>query len=358
MIHDVTSFRGTQYVLLTDDLEGHKLIWLRHLCNTYLSKENKLLVISLKKLEEEVTSEFLGRVSFRSDWPNRRTVIKIVNSISADAIVFTWDGDNWLLPFLSAKRPIQALLMRPYLGGSNLKSLASWFVKLLITHLENRIGYVSFASLSIPGDQKVSKLGQNVYDPNFDIIESAKSEILQFPKKQNAIFRILIPGFISERKNPLLAYQICEIVNQRNVCQVELFMVGRVSRDLLISLAQVQSPWLIVRNEFLNQSEYLKYIYESDLVLLPYENIGSSGTVIESLALETPVLLAYSKPWVHAAKVGRGNLILTKLNKDSMVEIIESVAGRSIHIKCDYQILKGELGAFDFLLRNTSVKEI
>jgi glycosyltransferase involved in cell wall biosynthesis len=137
--------------------------------------------------------------------------------------------------------------------------------------------------------------------------------------RRDSAIQILVPGFISHRKNPLEAISACAELRINYGYKIDLYFKGSVTPGVLNEIKNTGHAWVFVDDVFLGRNEYLESLRRSDLVLLPYANRGSSGVVLETLAMGGSVAIYGNRHWKNLSLISRGKLILLKRGKTGIV---------------------------------------
>jgi glycosyltransferase involved in cell wall biosynthesis len=164
---------------------------------------------------------------------------------------------------------------------------------------------------------------------------------------------VLVPGFISMRKNPSLIIEVCATVNDSIGEGLELMFAGKIQDDVLEVLDQHDFRWIGIKDDYLSRSEYLEQLQAADIVLLIYENIGSSGIVIDCLAYGIPVLILKNRFWKNLEKESEGLVKLTKKSSRKLAQDVEHMlsTNRTGNVfPCRYRSFRAMTG-FDKMLQ-------
>ena len=160
---------------------------------------------------------------------------------------------------------------------------------------------------------------------------------------------ILVPGFLTSRKNPELAISILDHVSKHSFDSFCLVFAGKSERTCKLQISNACHPNVFHLDKYLSDSEYRTLLNISSIVLLPYSNRGSSSIVLESLAHGKNVIITKSKIWLNAERNSQGLLHLCPLNAVSISKAIQKI------LQCDNSttpvILSGQIRAniIDFL---------
>jgi hypothetical protein len=122
--------------------------------------------------------------------------------------------------------------------------------------------------------------------------------------------RILVPGYISSRKNPHWIVEACELLRSQGYGNFTLAFDGIIASDQIDYLMSKKSDWLSVHDGYKTLENFKASLRDAHLVLLPYNNRGSSGIVIHSLLMGNYVAISKSRAWKNLSRTSRGKLKL------------------------------------------------
>lgn len=310
---------GQNVVVIIDNLNGHRFEWMRVFAARCNSIGRQCIFLHLSGSEDYIVEVSVddSRLVICNEFDHRREVLDLIDSIQVKNWYFCWDADNWLREIAFAKQRISSLVMRPYLGSLRLTSVFRFVIKFVFVGFQILVRRMPVYLLRIPMHESRYLSHHWVDDPNFDLVEF-DVDLEEQRRNENEEKRkkiIMVPGFISMRKNPVLAIEICRAVRASMGESIQLSFTGKVEDDVLQILAEYGLDWVVVNNKYLSRTDYLNELRASDLVLLIYENIGSSGVVIDCLGYGVPVLLLENRFWKSLEKESKG---LVKLGKKSV----------------------------------------
>lgn len=319
--------QGGNVVVLTDSPDGHRLEWMRVFEARCNSIGRQCIFLFLRGAGKST-----GNISLRDsnwiicdDFSERSEVMSFIGSVQVTNWYFCWDADNWIREISFSKQRIFSLIMRPYLTSCTLPSIFRYLVKFFFVGYLIRVRKIPVFLLRIPMHKSRFLSKHWVDDPNFDLVDFdvnlGEMGTNKYEVKSNKV--ILVPGFISMRKNPVLAIEVCRMVNSSIGESVQLIFTGKVEDDVLGVLKDCGFDWVVVKDKYLSRADYLKELRASNLVLLLYENIGSSGVVIDCLAYGVPVLLLKNRFWKSLEEESKGLVKLGVKSADKLALQIE-----------------------------------
>jgi glycosyltransferase involved in cell wall biosynthesis len=198
------------------------------------------------------------------------------------------------------------LFMRPYRTTSSILSFMRYVLKIIAILILKLYSNHSIGLLSIPQDRHFLLKKNWINDEILLQIDIDAKK----PRSSSGTFQILVPGYISARKNPGWIVEACEMLRNQGYKDFILEFAGSIDSDQLEFLQEKRCDWLIINDGYKTEEEFLRLLSQANLVLLPYENQGSSGVVIHSLLLGNYVAIRKSRGWENLAKSSSGKLKL------------------------------------------------
>jgi len=132
--------------------------------------------------------------------------------------------------------------------------------------------------------------------------------------------RVLIPGYITLRKNPLIAISACIELRKKHGLRIDLTFCGTIDANLKENIESLNLEWVHIVDGYLERKQFLEAIDISDFILLPYKNRGSSGIVLESLALAKVVAIYGNRHWQNLSRHTKGQFFLLARGKNGIVK--------------------------------------
>jgi len=318
---------GRNLVLITENLSGHRVQWLNVLASRLLSSETNLLVLSLANF-----SKVVGlcvpekRLKMCSDFNSKMELVVFLKQHLGTNQCITWDGDNWIIQLLMHRLKCRILIMRPYLDWTNFLSMVKTSFKLLLCYLTNLFPRFEIALLGIPFCNRYNFLFHLVDDEVQVIPKKDKKISFETLKHQNSNFKVVLPGFVTVRKNPLLAIFAVERARLLTGKSIELHFLGTLSSESGLNSEIISRSWIFVHDYYIERKVFLDSIESADLVMLPYSNIASSSIALESMSLGVRVLMAEGQCWKNLEKNNPEIFFMAPLNllsySDAIVDIV------------------------------------
>ncbi len=228
--------------------------------------------------------------------------------------------------------------MRPYLASKSPRDLTVFLIKRVTMLFLKEFKSIELAYLAIPFCTVGKKRNYWVDDDLLIDLEFLK--VLRSRRSLNqskGTFKILLPGYISERKNPELVIDACKILSKNSQVEFELIFQGKVEKSLKTTFASNRMPWLNVQDKYFPRSEYLELLNKADVVVIPYSNIASSGVAVECIALNVPLIMLQDYRWNGAASQEGVNLRLTKLDVDQLGFILNQMLSSSSERRVEFE---------------------
>ena len=309
---------GKNLILITENFSGHRIQWLEVMMARLKRLNISLLVLSLQTDSSDLISTSNGSFQICDDFVSKKELAKFLKPYSSNNRCITWDGDNWLLAIIRYRIKCRILIMRPYLDYSSMYSFFATLLKIMICHGLIFSRKIEIAFLGIPMDKFALNL-IHVVDDELDILLS-QERILRIGKQKHSSeeWKVILPGFITKRKNPSLSILATEKARSSINGEVKLIFLGSLARDLSIEADFGNRSWLVIRNEYFSRIEFLTEIAEAHLVILPYSNRASSSIALEAMSLGTRVIMVKDHRWDNFRKRNPSLLHVTKLNLDSL----------------------------------------
>jgi glycosyltransferase involved in cell wall biosynthesis len=320
--------KDSQLILISEDFSGHRLDWLIRLIQIVGERDLAVFALDASRLTNDSVDL---EIDICSDFQSKYELIKFIGKKPVKATLIFWDGDNWLFEILRLKAPIRALVMRPYLASKSLRNLAVFLIKRVTMLFLKKFKSIELAYLAIPFCTVGKKRNYWVDDDLLIDLEFLK--VLRSRRSLNLgkqKFKILVPGYISERKNPKLVIDACEVLSNYYQVEFELMFRGKVAETLKVMFASNKRSWVNVQDKYFPRSEYLELLNEADVVVIPYSNIASSGVAVECIALNVPLIMLQDYRWNGAAAQEGINLRLTERDVDQLAISLNEVLSSSL----------------------------
>lgn len=340
-------------VLFTHDFSGHRLDWLSKLAQL-ASDQSKHLTIAVIDTSRLANVQIASNVSI-VEFTSKRGIVRFLNSTVKGSRIVTWDGDQWLLFSLFIRKKTSMLIMRPYLTNFSIQSISTFCFKRIIICVLKLLYSCNFAFLAIPFSTRKNIFATWVDDEL--LMSQAELSLLrkkreERPNKVN--FDILLPGYISKRKNAELLIKACSKLNHTSPGIFRLSIKGKIEDEDLYSYLPENTDWLRIENRYFDRSEYFKLLADSDLVAIPYSNVASSGVAMECLAIGVPVIVSEHRLWRNLERNFANRVFLSKLDVQHLYySIIRSYQGDQIIDQHKYHEGFLKISALKFLLEGS-----
>ena len=232
----------------------------------------------------------------------RKTAIQCAEMISSannENINVIWDAESWLsnIPFI--KFPCRILFLRYATDKSNLLLFFKSKVKQLLINYIGRINRnLMVRYLTSPFLKRSEKSNLGVSDDLISVLLEGYSRSNKSQNSESKIVKLLIPGFITWRKRPDLIVNFVK-TNLRHVIDSNYIFIfsGSMDKRSLDFLHENSCTNIHTLNHYLSYSDYIQMILDSSVVLLPYDDLGSSNVLTEAVHLGIPVVIKESIYW-------------------------------------------------------------
>jgi glycosyltransferase involved in cell wall biosynthesis len=303
---------GDYFVIFTEDFSGHRIDWFKKILEECQKQMKAVIVIchdASRFLENELSIEFNTADLFIClfERGESRSFLRFFEQLDLNGtVVAIWDGDRYLLNLFLLKYKFNVLFMRPYRTTSSILGFIRYTLKISAILILKVYSNHSIGLLSIPQDRHLL-LKKNWIDDEIllQIDIDAKK-----PRSSSGTFQILVPGYISARKNPRWIVEACEMLREQGYKDFILEFAGSIDSDQLELLQEKKCDWLIINDGYKTEEEFFRLLSQANFVLLPYDNRGSSGVVMHSLLLGNYVAITKSRGWENLAESSSGKLML------------------------------------------------
>lgn len=349
-------------ILITENLSGHRSEWLERLTLQNNNIGRKLVVLT-KKNSTAIPYDYDSRIEYYEcdDFDSLGRILEFLNSahLRNQPNILIWEADNLLGNLVFAKFNAKCLIMRPYITEWRFRALISFFLKMSLIGILILTNRHSIGLLSIAHSKHrffPRKWVEDWIDPALlDFVQQNDVLFRKFNDPDSA-FKILLPGYITTRKNPQLLVEACKVARDLYNINLELEICGRLEDTLVNSFGNFPS-WVKVTNKRLSKEDFWRKIVSANCIVLPYSNRGSSGIVLESLYLGKVVLISSNRNWKHAKRHCDEQLFLARLNKKSISKQIYLIfQSTRVHRPRQVELSRGEFNVFDFLISSIDDK--
>ena len=299
-------------LLFSHGLTGHRDSWLRIFARDALIKGRTIHFVvgvdhSNMQFLEILVQEFGQTLCLHSIHNGSHGIeaeILCLRSEFPGLTIATWEGEEWLKLLLKLRINLRILFMRPYIQNLNPKGAANFFIKYVFIFTFRHFSGNQIGLLAIPGDTpKILRNSwvddvQSDYDDYKFQLSSYRERLRDEIGISSQAKIILVPGFITKRKNPQLAIEAFGVwMEKRPKNKYVLVFGGKLDKESERLVAKLQGKGIYALNRYLSKAEYFALLEEANLVLLLYSNRASSGVVIDAITVSTPVLLIGDKRW-------------------------------------------------------------
>jgi hypothetical protein len=316
--------------IIFSDLSGHRIHWLKMILDSSIQPSQFILHFpdsNMNSVMNQLKSfEVSCEVKFH---PAAQFVQLVIKSIASEDRLIDWDADTRIHQYLFTKKKIKVLVMRPYLQEKSFLSVCKYSWKVLMLALLSFKKNFDFYLLAIPGHYprifrhqwvndyvdltKVSTaVDCSLEHQNYPVIE-------ELPGKY-----FLVPGFITDRKNPIL---ILNAVRIFNLTLKENFMVvfaGEIQSSLREKIEYFPESKIIGRS--LTEGEIDELIDHCSATLLLYENVSSSGFALRSLSRSRVTILTKYRHWFRISNQFQSFLQVSQLNHIDLSTLLINLA--------------------------------
>jgi len=346
--------------LVAPSLHGHRGIWIQHLYNQLCEMHYSVDILSLRidsssgdSSDKTIGPELFRRITFVDSDKELRYFCKQRFKPSLVIPIFV-EVDNFL-PWLTLRSiNFVGIVMRPYLENSTLAGTLRWLFKLLLIYFNVYVRKNKLGLLSIPF---ASNSGRSLTwikdDVTLNRVTDYITSNLSKSKKCNDYSEnILVPGFLSSRKNPKFAIATFDILKMEFNSQMQLIFQGHTHELFSVNRIEDEEQQIKHIDGFLETNTFYGVIESSRVVFLPYQNRGASGLVIESLVLGVPVVIIGNKRWKHLQSLSNGMLSHSRSDPRSAARAVQGAI--SVERKSLHHLLKSESldGVFNFVAKS------
>jgi len=352
-------------IFLSGGLSGHRQSWM-HIFSRFASNLGQKihLVTSRDALGLEwiisTQDEFPKTICLHLVENGRSGIENEVIRIRSDfpnVLVSIGDAEEWIKISLSLRNNMRLLIMRPYLQSYSPRGILNYILKIFLTWGFSKFHKTRVALLAIPMHyprilqshwiDDVPSDYQLYFDRLQPIFEKLRIEI---GLAENSKI-ILVPGFITKRKNPKLAVEAFEILRHRGCfSDCVLVFAGRIDRETISGLENKEESGVYVLDRYLTKEEYFGILKGAKLALLLYQNRASSGVTLDAIASSTPILLQGDGLWRNLLESYPKIVIRASKKSFLLANQIESILTGKLAINHTEHHHKARLNVVEFLL--------
>lgn len=320
---------NSSFVFIMDGLSGHRISWIYEILDLRESQNSIQFWIRNTKATNEIlesrSKELENRLKdnlrmFRSASEIYRE-IDIAREDGLDSNFVILDGDNWLIHAICRRINIKILVMRPYVTEKTILGFIRFFAKralILAIYFRDKN---NIRCLSITGWKP--RFNKSLWVDDDLVLLDLFSDLLH-KKSISDPNTVLVPGFITERKNPILALEAISIANSKRQSLLKIHFVGSLDEKVLGDILKFDKECYLIDNKYSKKSEFYLKLKQSRCALLLYNNSGASRILVECLLLGVPVVAFFDKRLVPLAKISKGRLTLVSSKKSEIAQAIDS----------------------------------
>ena len=313
---------SNRIVFITHSLSGHRLNWFNNIIEVQKNETDIIQIIALNDHVETMIHSLKLNVTYANSKPDAFALADNLFLQDKTINVVILDGESWLNFLFQTNLPIKVLFLRPFISSKSISSLLSFCAKRSIISMLYFKKNVSYRFLSVPRFKPFFYNKKWVQD-DLTTFDLGNYQFENEPDRK--LMTILVPGFISERKNPKLILDVANELQTRYPGSFRFQFMGSADARTKILLESSNLKDLIFIDQYLDRFEYLKRIYQADFVLLLYKNRGGSGVLLESISLGTVVFISRDRIWSNLIKESRGLVYLvTKRPQDISRDLINA----------------------------------
>jgi glycosyltransferase involved in cell wall biosynthesis len=200
--------------------------------------------------------------------------------------------------------------MRPYLQELTFSGVRNYLIKFLVASFLMMMKHSKVGFLAIPGDRPrlyrknwVDELGSKrsiSEDQAWRTLSSIEDEIAL--SENDGI--VLVPGFISKRKNPELILEAFDIFSKNHKQKkYALVFAGKIDQECKEIFRRPKYQFAHCLDRYLTENEYSALLKSSKLVVLVYDNRASSGVIVDCIEVSTKVILSGADRWKNLFQI-------------------------------------------------------
>ncbi len=356
-------------VIVSQNLTGHRIQYLTSLSNRVSKSDTKIIVVLISKVEFKLSDSQIQELQgvdfyFIDDCKKSLGALSVAREFARQNIkseILFWDADNWIFSLLLFRQKSKLLYMRPYLSHKSFKKITLFLLKWSTILFFHYIRRFDIAILGVPLHSQRLLPSLWVDDSLLvspDLPASTKEKVslrALFDISHNSKV-VLVPGFITVRKNPELVVEAIELALKLTSADIILIFAGKSDIACSTLIGRLGNPNVKQIDRYLSDDDYRRLLRVADVVVLPYANRGSSGIAIESLANGKPVIIGDSRLWAEAALSTEGQLYLCKLTATSVALALVQIFEENRTYPCHYLAGINRPTVIDFFLSPTNRK--
>lgn len=320
-------------LFFSEGTEGHRLSWLNILARKarlygkriHLVLQNQNVSIEIRDFLTSSHGDVFCLHLVNGGSKDLASQVKSFRQNYPDLIICTADAEDWLPLLLQLKNNLRIVFMRPYLQTWSPFGVLRYIVKLMCVYFLHTQRFTNVGLLSIPLDKHyiLKNLWLDDVDSDFqdmanEVLDSEFSLRTKFNLAQEVKI-LLVPGFVSSRKNHQLAVlSFKEILKNFPNQQIVLVFAGRISQSVAPEIVGREDEGIFLLNEYLEKRHYFKSILDSDCIVLLYSNRGSSGIVIDAVSCNRRIIITGGRRWSNFEQKYTGLVYKIELKLESI----------------------------------------
>ena len=298
-------------IFFTHGLTGHRVNWLRIFVDEARNQERLMhLVVEDNTVDEgqlkKIRQDFMGSLCLhimQTGSVGVSTEILELRAQHPNILISTWEAEEWLKLILRLKRKIRVLFMRPYIQVFTFSGIVNYLYKVMMIGIFSTFSGSKIGLLAIPLDKpalfrskwidELSSKRQRLDESGDKLFADLMAEV---GLSQN-VDLVLVPGFITKRKNPELITQAFRVLQERNLNRCALLFSGQVDQEYKTFFYHNKSDSVFCLDRYLSEKEYSCLLLKSKVVILAYNNRASSGVMVDCIELARKVIFTGDRRW-------------------------------------------------------------
>lgn len=318
-------------IFFTHGLTGHRVNMLRNFLVEARNQERLIhLVMEANTVDENeliyICQEFIGNLCLHRMQTGSGGVATEILDLRAqhpNVLISTWEAEEWFKLILRLKRKNKILFMRPYIQVFSFSGIIRYLYKIIMIVVFSTFSRSKIGLLAIPLDRPalfrskwIDELSskRKRLDESWDTVFTDLMAEIGLPQN---IDLVLVPGFITKRKNPELITEAFRVLQERNSNRCALLFSGQVDQEYKTFFHQNKSDYVFCLDRYLSEKEYSCLLSKSKVVILAYNNRASSGVMVDCIELAKKVIFTGDGRWQNLYAAAPNFLI--KGSKDPFI---------------------------------------
>lgn len=298
-------------VFFTHGLTGHRLNYLRIFAAEARNQERLMHLVMEPNIVDEnqlsaIYREFIGYLCVHTIQTGSVGVAKEILDLRAqhpNILISTWEAEEWFKLILRLKRKIRVLFLRPYIQVFSIFGMIRYLYKILMIGIFSSFRRSKIGLLAIPLDKPLlfrSKWVDDISSKRKRLDESGDTlfaELMAEVGLAQNVDLVLVPGFITKRKNPELIIEAFKVLQERNLNRCALLFSGLVDQEYKTFFYHNTTESVFCLDRYLLEKEYSCLLEKSKVVILSYNIRASSGVLVDCIELARKVIFTGDKRW-------------------------------------------------------------